>query len=68
MNCGVGFRGSSDLALLWLWHSPAAAALIQPLTWELPYATGEALKRKKEKKKKEEEGAMRQIILAAVTS
>ena len=26
---------------------PAAAALIQPLDWELPYAVGVALKRKK---------------------
>ena len=29
----------------------AAAALIQPLAWELPYAAGAALKRKKKKKK-----------------
>ena len=28
----------------------AAAALIQPLAWELPYAAGAALKRKKKKK------------------
>ena len=28
----------------------AAAAPIQPLAWELPYARGTALKRKKEKK------------------
>ena len=34
----------SDLALLWLWCSPAAAALIQPLAWECPYAPGEALR------------------------
>ena len=33
-----------DLAWPWLW--PAAAALIQPLALELPYATGTALKRK----------------------
>ena len=41
--------------LLWLWHRPAAAAPIQHLqfnTWELPYASGEALKSKKKKKKK----------------
>ena len=30
----------------------AAAALIGPLAWELPYATGVALKREREKKKK----------------
>ena len=33
--------------LLWLWHMPAAAALIQPPAWELPYVLGVALKRKK---------------------
>ena len=33
-----------DLALLWLWHRPAAAALIRPLAWEPPYASGVALK------------------------
>ena len=40
-----------DRALLWLWHRLAAAAPIQPLAWELPYATGVALKRQKKKKK-----------------
>ena len=37
--------------LLWLWHRLAALALIQPLAWELLYATGPALKKKKKKKK-----------------
>ena len=37
-------QSSLDPALLWLWHRQAAAALIQPLAWEAPYATGEALK------------------------
>ena len=41
-----------DLALLWPWCRLAAAALIGPLAWELPYATGAALKSKKKKKKK----------------
>ena len=36
---------------LWLWHSPAATAQIQPLAWEPPYAMGAALKRKKFLKK-----------------
>ena len=36
-----------DPALLWLWYRPAAVALIQPLAWELPYATGATLKKKK---------------------
>ena len=34
-----------DLAWLWLWHRPAAAAPIQPLAQELPYVTGVALKK-----------------------
>ena len=33
-----------NLALLWLWCRLAAAALIQPLAWELPCATSVALK------------------------
>ena len=37
-----------------LWCRPAAAALIQPLTWELPYAAGAALKKKKKNQDKEE--------------
>ena len=54
MSCGVGRRRGSDLSWLWLWlwHRPAATVLIQPLAWELPYATGAALKRQKTKKKK----------------
>ena len=50
MNCGVGLRCGSDLALLWLWHRLAAVALIPPLAWEPPYSTGAALKSKKKKK------------------
>ena len=33
-----------------LWRRLAAAALIGPLAWELPYATDAALKSKKKKK------------------
>ena len=51
MNCGVGDRRSSDLALLWLWYRPVAIALIRPLAWELPHATGAALRRQKKDKK-----------------
>ena len=40
--------------MLWLWLWPEATALIRPLAWELPYATGEALKRQKRKKEKKE--------------
>ena len=35
-----------DLALLWLWCRPAAAAPTQPLGWELPYAAPVDLKSK----------------------
>ena len=35
-----------DLALLWRWYRPAAAAPIRSLAWELSYATGAALKKK----------------------
>ena len=52
MNCGVGRRHGSDLALLWLWRRLAATAPTGPLAWELPYASGVALKRQKTKKKK----------------
>ena len=53
MICGVGCRHSSDPVLLWLWYRLAAVALTGPLgppCWELPYAAGEALKRKKKQK------------------
>ena len=47
MSYGVGLRNGSDLELLWLWPRLAAAALIGPLAWKLPYAIGVALKSKK---------------------
>ena len=34
VSCGIGRRCSSDLVLLWLWHRPAAVALIWPLAWK----------------------------------
>ena len=37
---------------MWLWRTPVAAVLIQPLAWETSYATGVALKSKKKKKTK----------------
>ena len=40
-----------DPALLWLWCRPAATAPIRPLTWEPPYAMGEALKKKDKRQK-----------------
>ena len=48
-GCGVGYRCGLDPLLLRLWL--AAVAPNWPLAWELPYATGAALKEKKKKKK-----------------
>ena len=45
MSCTVTCRHGSDPALLWLWYRLVAAALIQPLAWELAYAMGVTLKR-----------------------
>ena len=52
MSCGVGRRHDSDpvLLLLWLWRRPAAAALIQPLAWELSCTADSDLKKKKKKR------------------
>ena len=47
MSFSVACRHDLDPALLWLWCRPGASALIGPLAWELPYATGTAVKRKK---------------------
>ena len=55
-------RHSSDLILLWLWCRPTAAAPIQPLAWELPYAIGAALKRKKNLKIKNKEFSKRNAL------
>ena len=55
ISCGVGQRRGLDPTLLWLWRRPAAVAPIRPLAWELPYATGAALKSQKKKKKKRKE-------------
>ena len=56
MSYGLGCGHGSDLALLWLWHRPVAAAPIRPLAWEPPYAaSGVALKDKRHQKKKKKE-------------
>ena len=52
MSCGIGRRCGSDLALLCLWCRLAATALIRPLAWEPPCATGAALKTYKKRKRK----------------
>ena len=49
MSCGVGHRRGLDPVLLWPWRKPAAAALIPPVAWELPYATDVALKKERKK-------------------
>ena len=51
MNCVVlvADMARMDPALLWLWHMLAAAALIQPLAWEIPCGAGVALKSKTNK-------------------
>ena len=51
MSCGLGHTCKPALVLLWLWHRPAATALIQPLAWELPYAVVAALNRQKKERK-----------------
>ena len=50
MSCGVGHRCGLDLALLWLWRRPEAAALIRSLAWGPPYAASAALKIKNKNK------------------
>ena len=50
MSCGVSCRHGSDLAWMWVWRRPVAAALIRPLAWEPPYATGAALEKAKRQK------------------
>lgn len=52
LSYGVGRRHGSDPTWLWLWYRLAAAALICPLAWELPYAAGVALESKKKPKTK----------------
>ena len=55
MSFSVCHRFGLDRELLWLWCRLAAAAPIQPLAREPPYAAGaaqEMAKRQKKKKKK----------------
>ena len=53
MSSGVGRRRGLDPTLLWLWRRLVVTAPIQHLAWELPYATGTALKRPKTKQTKQ---------------
>ena len=45
-----------------LWYRPAATPLIRPLGWELPYATGAALKRQKRKQKQNLMNMFKKIV------
>ena len=54
VSCGLGHRCSLDRVLLWLWHRPAATALIRPLAWEPPYAAGAAQEMAKKTKKQKQ--------------
>ena len=45
----ASLSGLNDPALLWPWHRPVATAPILPLAWELPNATGAAVKQNKTK-------------------
>ena len=47
MSYGAGHRRGLDLALLWLWCRPAAAAAIRPLAWELHHGCGPKKGKKK---------------------
>ena len=51
MSCGVGQRGSSDLALLWLWYRPAANSSDQ--TPSLGTSMYRGCSPRKDKKKKD---------------
>ena len=57
VSCGVGHRFGLDPTLLWLWYRLAAVAPMGPLAWELPCASGEALKGEKTKKRKKEKAS-----------
>ena len=63
VSCGVGHRCGSDPALLWLWYRPVAAAPIQPLAWEPPYAMGADLKRPKTKQNKTKQNKTKHVGL-----
>ena len=58
LSQSVGHRRGLYPVLLQLLYSLAAVALIQPLAWELPCASGKAPKRKKKKKKEEKKRGM----------
>ena len=48
----IGHKCDLEPELLWLWYRLVAVVPIQPLAWELPYATGIVLEKREKKKKK----------------
>ena len=63
LSCEAGPRHDSDPELLCLWFRPAAAVLIRPAAWELPYTMGTALKKAKHKNKKKRKAILRTLQL-----
>ena len=53
MSYVIGCRCGLNPWLLWLWCRPAAAALIQPLAWDLAYAISVAPKKQRKKERAE---------------
>ena len=65
MSCSVGRRHNLDLVLLCLWCRPVATALIGALAWELPYASGAALKKKQNTHTHKKEGGVNRDSLGS---
>ena len=63
MSCGVGRRCGSDLVWLWLWRRTTPTALIRPLAWEPPYATGAALKANKQTMTKKTQNLVDRLMI-----
>ena len=61
-SCSTGHRCSSDPLLPWLWHRPAAAAPIQLLVQEFPYAAHMAVKKKKKILEKDIKSQIQKIL------
>ena len=66
MSYDVSHRHGLDPMLLWLWRRLAATALIRPLAWELPYATGMALKSKTKFKKNKNLGNKKKSAIVLI--
>ena len=68
MGRGVDCRRVLDPGFLWLCHRLAAMAPVRPLAWELPYATGAALKRTNKQNTKQNKKNRRTCNGAALTA